>query len=131
KPARGPYSDVVRRDTVPVLDAGLIGLLRRKRVDVVEGVRAFEASSVLLTDDTRLTPDAVIAATGYRCALQPLLRHLGALSPAGKPAVHGANTHPNAPGLHFIGFATPISGQLREIGIDAPKVAKAISEAVR
>jgi len=47
------------------------------------------------------------------------------LEPSGRPVVHGARTHPNAPGLHFIGFTNPISGNLRELGIQAREIAAA------
>jgi hypothetical protein len=31
-------------------------------------------------------------------------------------------THPDAPGLNFIGFSNPLSGNLRELGIDARRI---------
>jgi putative flavoprotein involved in K+ transport len=65
----------------------------------------------------------VIAATGYRRDLEPLVGHLAVLGPAGRPLVHGGATHPNAPGLHFIGFTNPISGNLRELGFQAREIA--------
>jgi hypothetical protein len=37
--------------------------------------------------------------------------------------VHGPDTHPDAPHLHFIGYTNPISGNLRELGIDARRIA--------
>lgn len=37
--------------------------------------------------------------------------------------VHGPVTHPDAPGLYFIGFSNPLSGNLRELGIDARRIA--------
>jgi putative flavoprotein involved in K+ transport len=49
------------------------------------------------------------------------------LSEKGKPIVHGAETHPNAPGLRFIGFSNPISGNLREMAIDSKKIARAVA----
>jgi putative flavoprotein involved in K+ transport len=41
--------------------------------------------------------------------------------------VHGPVTHPEAPGLHFIGYTNPISGNLRELGIDARRIARAVA----
>jgi hypothetical protein len=69
----------------------------------------------------------VVAATGYRRGLEELVGHLGVLQPDGRPVVHGAAAAAQAPGLRFIGFTTPISGVLREIGIDARAIAEAIS----
>jgi 2-polyprenyl-6-methoxyphenol hydroxylase-like FAD-dependent oxidoreductase len=60
-------------------------------------------------------------ATGFARGLEPLVGHLGLLGP------HGPETHPQAPGLYFIGFTNPISGNLREIGIDARRLASAVA----
>jgi putative flavoprotein involved in K+ transport len=78
---------------------------------------------VLLAGSSRLQPDAVIAATGFRRGLEGLVGPLGVLVANGRPAVHGARTHPKAPGLYFIGFSNPLSGKLREVGIDARRIA--------
>lgn len=125
KPDHQPYTDSLRRDVIPVLDVGLVELLKHHKLEVVPGVQAFDEADVLLTDGSRVTADAVIAATGYRRDLEPLVGHLvGVLETNGRPTVHGANTHPAAPGLYFIGFTNPISGNLRELGIQARKIAK-------
>ena len=129
KPDRRPFSDFLERHAIPILDVGLIELLNNGEVEVVAAVEAFEESAVVLADGTRVAPQAVIAATGYRQALEPLVGHLGILTADGQPAVHGAATHPAAPGLHFIGFTNPISGNLREVGIDARRIARAITRA--
>jgi len=127
KPERRPYSDFLIRDVVPILDVGLIELLKRRAVEVVAGVEAFDDGAVVLADGSHVTPDAVIAATGYRRDLEPLVGHLGVLATSGRPAVHGARTHPDARGLYFIGFTNPISGNLRELGIQARGIARAVS----
>ena len=126
KPDQRPYSDYLRRDVIPILDVGLVKLLKRHAVEVVPGVQAFDESAVLLSDGSRVTADAVIAATGYRRDLEPLVGHLGVLTTSGRPLVHGASTHPLAPGLYFIGFTNPISGNLRELGIQAREIATAL-----
>jgi putative flavoprotein involved in K+ transport len=71
----------------------------------------------------------VIAATGYRQGLEPLVGHLGVLDGRGRPVVHGARTPPGAPGLYFTGFTNPISGMFREMAIDARRIARAASRA--
>jgi putative flavoprotein involved in K+ transport len=52
--------------------------------------------------------------------------HLDVLDERGKPVVHGSRTPSQAPGLYFTGFTNPISGMLREMAIDAEKIAKAV-----
>ncbi|MEV5435106.1 NAD(P)/FAD-dependent oxidoreductase [Streptomyces sp. NPDC052682] len=112
---------------VPVQDVGLIDAVRTGRVEVVAAVEAFEDGKVVLADGSRVEPDAVIAATGYVRALEDLVGHLGVLDARGKPVVHGGRTPPHAPGLYFQGFTNPISGMLRELALDARKIAKAIA----
>ncbi|MFI6420108.1 flavin-containing monooxygenase [Streptomyces sp. NPDC050842] len=117
-----------REGAVPVQDVGLIDAVRSGKVEVVAAVDAFEGGEVLLADGTRITPDAVIAATGYRRALEPLLGHLdGVLDEQGRPVTHGARCPREAPGLYFTGFTNPISGMFRELALDAERIARRIA----
>ncbi|MFD5007585.1 flavin-containing monooxygenase [Streptomyces mutabilis] len=113
---------------IPVQDAGLIDAVRRGRVEVVAAVEGFEDGKVLLADGTRTAPDAVIAATGYLRGLEGLVGHLGVLDARGRPSARGARTPPDAPGLYFTGFTNPISGMLRELAIDASRIAGAVAK---
>ncbi|MGW0879894.1 flavin-containing monooxygenase [Streptomyces sp. NPDC002671] len=126
RPDTGLYSRV-RQGAVPVQDVGLIAAVRKGKVEIVAAVTGFEGDKVLLADGTRIEPDAVIAATGYERALEGLVGHLGVLDGRGKPVVHGGRTPDGAPGLYFTGYTNPISGMLRELAIDAGKIAKAVS----
>lgn len=128
RPESGLYSRV-REGAIPVQDVGLIGAVKTGTVVPVATVASFEKDAVLLADGTRLTPDTVIAATGYSRALEPLLGHLDVLDARGRPVVHGARTPKQAPGLYFTGFTNPISGMLREMALDARKIAKRVARA--
>lgn len=126
RPSAGLYSRV-RQGAIPVQDVGLIEAVRRGRVEPVAAVASFDGDGVVLADGTRITPDAVIAATGYRRALEGLVGHLGVLDERGRPLVHGPRTPAKAPGLYFTGFTNPISGMLRELARDADRIAKSLS----
>ncbi|GAC1557565.1 MAG: hypothetical protein NVS2B9_20160 [Myxococcales bacterium] len=117
---KGPYTRA-REGQIPILDVGFVDALKQGRLTVVPAVTGFDGRDVLLAGGARIQPDAVIAATGYSRALEGLVGHLGVLSPRGVPLAHGASAP--APRLHFIGFSNPISGNLREIGLDAPRLA--------
>jgi putative flavoprotein involved in K+ transport len=123
---RGTYTRA-REGQIPILDVGFIDAVKAKRVGIVAAVRGFEGRDVILEDGARIEPDVVIAATGFDRALESLVGHLGILDGRGVPVVHGPATDPRAPGLYFIGFSNPISGNLREIAIDARKIAKAVT----
>ncbi|MEU3292459.1 NAD(P)/FAD-dependent oxidoreductase [Streptomyces longwoodensis] len=126
RPGTGLYSRVTE-GAIPVQDVGLIDAVRTGRVEVVGAVEGFEDGEVLLADSGRISPDTVIAATGYVRALEGLVGHLGVLDGRGRPVVHGARTPSGAPGLYFTGFTNPISGMLRELAIDAQRIAKAVA----
>lgn len=128
RPESGLYSRV-REGAIPVQDVGLIDAVRTGRVTPVATVASFDQDAVILADGTRLTPDTVIAATGYTRALEPLVGHLDVLDARGRPVTHGGRTPKQAPGLYFTGFTNPISGMLREMALDAGRIAKRVARA--
>ncbi|MFB9534938.1 MULTISPECIES: flavin-containing monooxygenase [Streptomyces] len=127
RPDTGLYTRV-KQGAIPVQDVGLIDAVRKGKVEIVAAVESFEGDGkIVLADGTRLSPDAVIAATGYVRALEGLVGHLDVLDARGKPVMHGARSPKTAPGLYFTGFTNPISGNLRELALDAVRIAKAIA----
>ncbi|MFJ5094600.1 flavin-containing monooxygenase [Streptomyces sp. NPDC088557] len=116
-----------RAGAVPVQDVGLVAAVRAGKVEVVAAVDDLDGPDVVLADGTRITPDAVVAATGYRRALEPLLGHLDVLDDRGHPLARGARTPRQAPGLYFTGFTNPISGMLRELSLDAERIARRVA----
>jgi putative flavoprotein involved in K+ transport len=115
-----------RRQQAPAYDSGFVSLLKAGRIEIVAAVAGFDGPDVLLADETRIQPDAVIAATGYRRGLEPLVGHLGVLDEEGKPFINGADQHPSAPGLFFNGYRSDLSGQLRLMRPDARAIARAV-----
>ncbi|MFJ1545137.1 flavin-containing monooxygenase [Streptomyces sp. NPDC088246] len=126
RPDTGLYSRV-KDGAIPVQDVGLIDAVKSGRVVPVAAVESFDGDVVVLADGDRITPDAVIAATGYRRALEGLVGHLGVLDARGRPVVHGGRTPKQARGLYFTGFTNPISGMFREMALDAQKIAKKLA----
>lgn len=126
RPATGLYSRVLE-GSVPLQDVGLIAGVRSGAIEPVAAVEAFEGGKVVLADGTRVEPDVVIAATGYRRGLEPLVGHLDVLDARGLPRTHGPR--PARPGLYFTGYTNPISGMFRELRIDAERIARAVARA--
>lgn len=131
-PAQGDgiFTRHARRSVLPILDHGFARAVRDGTVAIVPAVEAIEGDDVVLHGGRRLRPDTVVAATGYRPALVPLVGHLGVLGPDGLPLHHGGAVHPAVPGLHFTGFRNPITGALRELRFESAAIAKALSTVV-
>lgn len=110
----------------PVLDHGFVAAVRSGQVQPVAAVAGFDGGQAVLADGSRLTPDTVIAATGYRPNLHSLLDGLDVLDPAGYPTVTGARTAPTAPHLYFAGYTNPLNGVLRQAGVEARGIARAL-----
>ena len=125
RPPHGIRTSFVTTGTTPILDVGIVDAVRRGRVEVVAAVERFDGSDVVLADDSRIAPDAVIAATGFRAGLEPLVGHLDVLGPRGLPLK--TDGEPVLPGLWFVGFTPTLGGQLREGSIAARKVAAAVA----
>ncbi len=126
-PTDGIYTRVATTGMIPTVDGPYVDAIKQRMVEVVPAVDCFANDQVVLEDGSSLPSDAVIAATGYQRDLEGLVGHLGVLQRDGHPAVHGAKTHPHAPRLHFIGFTEPFSGNLRELRLDARRIAKAVA----
>ncbi len=125
RPPVGVASLMAEKQQAPAYDAGFVASVKAGRIEIVAAVEGFDGTDVLFADDTRAQPDAVIAATGYRRGLEPLVGHLGVLDERGGPLVNGGHQHPRAPGLFFTGFRTDLSGQMRLMRFDARTIARA------
>jgi cation diffusion facilitator CzcD-associated flavoprotein CzcO len=127
QPALGLFSTMAQRNVSPVVDGGFIREVKRRRIELVAALDAFDGPDVVLANGSRIRPDVVIAATGYRRGLDALVGHLGVLAPDGAPLVTGAAEHPAAPGLHFVGFTPRLSGQLRHARLEARALGRAVA----
>src|SRR6478609_7426198 len=119
RPTTGLLSRV-SEGSVPLQDVGLIAAVQAGLVEPVAAVASFDGKDVVLADGTRVTPDVVMLATGYRRGLEPLVGDLGVLDDHGVPVR-------SLPGLYFTGFTNPISGMFRELRLDARKIARAVA----
>ena len=125
-PKDGLYERVLRDDSIPLIDVGFLAALKRGDITVVPAVDGFDGPYVVHADGMERPVDVVIAATGYRRGLEPLVGHLGVLDATGRPTARGGEVHPRAPRLWFTGYTNPISGMFREVGIDAKRIARAV-----
>jgi cation diffusion facilitator CzcD-associated flavoprotein CzcO len=128
EPARyGVATELAVKGMGPVIDRGFLDAVEAGQVELVASLEGFDGADVCLADGSRIRPDVVIAATGYRSGLEGLVGHLGVLTPSGEPAALGADTDAATPGLYFNGYRLPLSGELSGIRRDARRIARAIA----
>ena len=107
---------------IPVVDpGGFVPAVKRGDIRIVPAVRSLDGDAVVLADGSRREADVVVACTGYDRALEPLVGHLGVLDERGKPGGEPPD------GLHFIGQSDELTGNLRQIRLDAKRIAASIA----
>lgn len=126
----GPGEQIRRTGTVPMIDVGTLELLRRGQARVRPGIERFTGDGVVFEDGRPERYDAVILATGYRARLDRFLElpeESGILNGGGttQPELSGRRTP--VPGLYFCGFYVSPGGMLREIGIEARRIARDVA----
>jgi cation diffusion facilitator CzcD-associated flavoprotein CzcO len=127
-PEEGLFARLRRLSVAPaIVDMEVIQAIRDRRIEIVAGVESLDETGLTLADGDRIEPDAVVAATGYRPGLEPLVGHLGLLNERGAPfAPQGQEA---APGLRFVGYK-PLPAHIGHIGSDARRAAKEIAAAM-
>ncbi|MFB1296427.1 flavin-containing monooxygenase [Mycobacterium sp. pW049] len=124
-PPQGIYTALLEQDQIPTLGDELVPRVREGRIAIVPSVTAFDGDEVVLADGSAITPDAVIAATGFEHGLEPLVGHLDLLDDDGKPVVNGLPAA--APGLWFAGFDEPLIGPLQSFRLESGPIARDIA----
>ena len=107
-----------------IVDMEVIEAIKARQIEVVPGVESLDETGVQLAGGSRVEPQVVICATGYRRTLQPRVGHLGVLDEREVPRALGAR--PAAPGLRLIGYV-PRPGGIGYAGKEARRAARAIA----
>jgi cation diffusion facilitator CzcD-associated flavoprotein CzcO len=127
-PEEGLFARLNRLGVPPaIVDREVIDAIKARRIEIVAGVESLDETGVVLADGTRVEPQAVIAATGYRSGLGPVVGHLGLLNERGIPRVVEQEA---APGLRFIGYR-PRPAHIGYMSDEAKRAAKEIARAHR
>jgi cation diffusion facilitator CzcD-associated flavoprotein CzcO len=120
--AKGPRQMVEEDGRVPLIDIGTLAKIRDGSIKVRGAIDRFAVDGVAFADGARESFDVVILATGFRPDLRRLLPGVeGVFDHNGMPRVTGGPSE--ARGLYFCGQITSPTGQLREIGIEAVRIA--------
>jgi indole-3-pyruvate monooxygenase len=129
RPEIGPNRMIEEFGRVPILDVGTIAMIKQGRIRVLPAVEAVLQERVRFADGSDHPFEAIVFATGYSPGLGRFIEGFEAVADArGRPHRFGEETA--IPGLFFIGFRNPPTGALREIALEAPRVAAAIKAQV-
>jgi putative flavoprotein involved in K+ transport len=126
RPPLGLKATVEQRGRIPTLADELVDAVRAGRVEVVAAVSAIKSGRVILGDGTAVTPEVIVAATGFGPDLDDLVGHLGVLDEHGDP--HGGFASHLGDGLFSIGYGIPPNGPLRAIRLAATPLAGQVAE---
>jgi cation diffusion facilitator CzcD-associated flavoprotein CzcO len=125
RPPLGLKATVEQKGRIPTLADELVEAVRAGRVEVVAAVNAADSRRVILDDGTALTPEVIVAATGFSTDLDGLVGHLGVLDEHGDP--HGGFASHLGDGLFAIGYGIPPRGPLRAIRLAATPLADQVA----
>lgn len=106
---------------IPVIDVGTVAAIKADRISILPDIVRFAEDGAKFTDGREQKFNAVIFATGYRPGYD------GILPAELRPAKSGVNPRASDLGVYLVGFYNPVTGLLREIGIEAQAVAKDIA----
>jgi indole-3-pyruvate monooxygenase len=122
----GPNTQIAHHNQVPLLDIGTMEQIKQGRIKVHGDIARFTEDGVVFSDGSQLAVAAVVLATGYRAAVEDFLIGWEAVCDAGgTPKQSGEETA--LAGLYFCGMYVSPAGMLREIGIEATRIAAHIS----
>ncbi len=126
KAADGPLTQITTCRRIPLIDVGTVRSIRTGAIMVQPGVVEFTDRRVIFANGSTDEFDTVILATGYRPALDTWLTEASQVTDEqGISCTSGYET--GVPGLYFCGFRSVATGLLREINIEAKRIAQAIA----
>ncbi len=122
----GPQTQIKNDRHIPLLDIGTMDHIKAGRITVHGDIARFTEKGVEFSDGTSVDVDAVVLEPVYRPGLEEFLPEWQKVCDSdGRPTVSGGRTA--LPGLYFVGQFVSPSGMLREMGLEAERVAKLVA----
>ena len=123
----GPLEQIHKDGTVPLLDIGTIKHIREEHIKIHDNIDYISGKTVYFTDKKKENFDAIVAGIGY-------YRNYAEIIDVDKNRFEDLKVCINKQkcfgkdGLYFCGFWIAPTGQIREIALDAKKIAKDIAK---
>jgi hypothetical protein len=129
RPVMGPNRMIEEFGRIPILDIGTIAMIKRGKIRVLPAVQEILTDRVRFAGGAQHSFEAIIFATGYTSGLSKVIEGFETIADArGRP--HRFGEESGIAGLYFVGFKNPPTGALREIALEAPRVARSIRTAM-
>ena len=130
KMSYGPFEQIQKDGSIPVLDIGIIKHIRKGHIKIYEDIDHLEGSTVHFIDNKKENFDAIVAGIGYYQNAAEIVsadktRFEDLRSCVDKQKYFGKD------GLYFCGFWIGPRGQIHEISLDAQKISKNIAQKER
>jgi hypothetical protein len=121
----GPFEEIQKDGNIPVLDIGTIKHIREGHIKIHDNIDHIDGRTIYFTDGKKEDFDSVVAGIGYYRDYAEIInvdksRFEDLKLPVDKQKYFGKD------GLYFCGFRIAPTGQIREIALDAKKIAKDI-----
>lgn len=118
-----PFVDDVRAGRIKIV--GPVQKISGKTVHVLQRIETLHTHD---NDMVTLEPDVIIAGTGFRTGISKLVQIPGIADKDDRSVISGDQEFKDAPRLYFIGQVNPLSGLLREIRLEAGKIAQKLKQ---
>jgi hypothetical protein len=123
----GPLEQIRRDGKAPVLDIGTLKLIREGHIGIYDAIDHITGEAVHFRDGKEAVFDAIVACIGYYRDYAEIVdvekrRFEDLLQSTAKQKYFGED------GLYFCGYWISPTGQIREIGLDAKKIAGDIAK---
>ena len=107
---------------MPLIDIGTLDRIRDGSIKICGGIDRLTSDTAVFCDQKGEEFDAIILATGFRPDLRQLMPDAqGVFDEHGMPLLTGRTTR--EPGLYFCGHITAATGQFRQVGLEARRIA--------
>lgn len=123
----GTFEQIQKDRTIPLIDIGTIKHIRQGHIHIYGGVNHIDGKTVYFTDGKKEDFDAIVAAIGYYRDDAAIIDVDKSRFEDLKVSVH-KQRYFGKDGLYFCGFWISPTGQIREIALDAQKIAKDIAQ---
>ena len=117
----GPLEEIRREGKIPVLDIGIIRLIRNGYIKIYDDIEIIKGETVFFKKGKKENFESIVAAIGYARSYHQIVE-------VGKDQFNDLNVSVDKQkyfgkdGLYFCGFWISPTGQFREISLDAKKI---------